>query len=118
MCARQAPFRIVVRSRNIFGTFVPAFAAVGFSRTTWGGIPLPVDLAPVGLPGCPLQNSMEQVLTLTAPISGVVNWSIALPNNPLLLGAELFAQGLGLEVPGYPRFASMTDGLQMRLGDR
>ena len=107
-----------VRLTNIFGTFVPAFAALGFQRATFGGIPLPLDLTVLGLPGCFLQNSADQFLTLTAPSGGIVNWQLPLPNSPQLLGAELFLQGLGLEVPGYPRWGSMTDGLLLRLGDR
>ncbi len=106
-----------VRLTNIFGSFIPAFAALGFQRATFAGIPLPLDLTVAGLPGCLLQNSADQILVLTPPSSGIVNWPIVLPNSAQLLGAELFLQGLGFEVPGYPRWGSMTDGLVLRLGD-
>ena len=106
-----------VQMTNIFGLFFPAFAALGFQRATFGGIPLPLELTVVGLPGCWLQNSADQVLTLTPPVGGIVNWPLPLPNSAQLLGSEIFLQGLGLEVPGYPRFGSMTDGLLLRLGD-
>ncbi len=107
-----------VRLTNIFGQFVPAFAAFGAQRDTFSGIPLPLDLTAVGLPSCWLQNSTDQILTLTPPTGGIVNWPISLPNNPQLLGSEFFLQGFCFEAPGYPRFGSMTDGLLLRLGDR
>lgn len=85
------------------GLLRPLLPAIGFQRATWGGIPLPLDLALVGLPGCWLLNSLDQALTLTAPQAGVVHWPIALPNNPQLLGAEVYLQGFCFELPGFPR---------------
>jgi hypothetical protein len=104
---------------NVPGIFIPALGAMGTSRTSWLGLPLPFDLAPAGIPGCLLHQSAEATLALGAPNgTGVVPWPIAIPNNPLLLGVELYFQALTLELPGFPRWASLSNGLAVRLGDR
>lgn len=107
-----------VQWTSIFGQFVPAFAGFGARCDTFDGISLPLDLTAANPPACCLQNSLDQILAPTPPTAGVVNWAITLPNNPQLLGKESFRQGFCFDVPGYPRFGSMTDGLLMRLGDR
>lgn len=104
---------------NVPGVFIPALGAMGTSRTSWLGLPLPFDLAPAGIPGCLLHQSAEATLALGAPNgTGVVPWPVAIPNNPLLLGSELYFQALTLELPGFPRWSSLSNGLAVRLGDR
>jgi len=110
---------LTLRYSNVPGTFIPALGAYGFSRTSWSGIPLPVDLGVAGLPGCPLHQSAEVTATLAAPNgTGVVLWPIPIPNQPALLGGEVFFQTLHLELPTYPRWGSISNGLAVRLGDR
>jgi hypothetical protein len=104
---------------NVPGIFVPALGAMGVSRSTWLGLPLPFELTPAGIPGCLLHQSADVTIALGAPAgTGLVPWPIAIPNNPLLLGSELYFQALTLELPGFPRWSSLSNGLAVRLGDR
>jgi hypothetical protein len=104
---------------NVPGIFVPALGAMGVSRSSWLGLPLPFDLTPAGIPGCLLHQSADVTIALGAPNgTGLVPWPIAIPNNPLLLGSELYFQALTIELPGFPRWSSLSNGLAVRLGDR
>ncbi len=108
-----------LRLTNIPGVILPAVAAYGYSRTLWNGLPLPVDLAAVGLPGCNLYNSAEATFGLTAPNgTGTILWPVQIPNNPALLGGEVFLQTLQFELPGWPRWGGVSNGVAIRIGDR
>ena len=108
-----------LRLTNIPGVILPAVAAYGYSRTLWNGLPLPVDLAAVGLPGCNLYNSAEATFGLTAPNgTGTILWPVQIPNNPALLGGEVFLQTLQFELPGFPRWGAVSNGVAVRIGDR
>ena len=75
---------------DLCGHMVEALGAMGVSRSSWLGLPLPFDLTPAGIPGCLLHQSADVTIALGAPNgTGLVPWSIAIPNNPLLLGSEL-----------------------------
>lgn len=71
----------------------------GFSDQAFGGQPLPVDLAALGMPGCSLFVSIELVevpgITNTA---GWLWWRIDLPPQPALLG-ETFLQQAAVAHP-------------------
>jgi hypothetical protein len=47
-----------------------------------------------------------------------VPWPIAIPASPPLVGSELYFQALTIELPGFPRWSSLSNGLAVRLGDR
>ena len=58
---------------------------------TWGAIPLPVDLAPFGAPGCKWNVSADFTIGLTASASGSASWAaIPIPNNPSLGGGVFY----------------------------
>ena len=108
-----------LRISNVPGLFVPAIGAMGVSRTSWLGLPLPFELTPAGIPGCQLHQSAEVTLALTAPNgTGLVPWPIAIPTSPPLVGAELFFQALTIELPGFPRWSSLSNGLAIRIGSQ
>src|SRR3970282_524759 len=46
----------------------PALMFLGYSRTAWGTVPLPLDLAPLGAPGCFLRTNV--ILAFSALTSG------------------------------------------------
>lgn len=104
---------------NVPGTFIPAVGAFGYSRTTYLGLPLPIDLSVANLPGCWLLHSAD-VQTAIAPPNGTgtVTWPIALPNISWLLGGEIHFQCLHLELPGFSRWAAMSNAVTVRLGNR
>jgi hypothetical protein len=101
--------------QNVPGTFIPAIAGFGYSR----GSPFPLDLTSAGLPGCQLLHSLEVTGAVGAPNgTGRVTWSLPIPNSTNLLATDLFLQCLHLEVPGFARWASLSNGVGIRFGDR
>ncbi|MBK8099426.1 MAG: hypothetical protein IPK26_20145 [Planctomycetes bacterium] len=68
-----------------------AFGLLGTSTTSWGGQALPLDLAPLGGPGCRLYLAPADTRTLTVA-GGSANWSQPIPLALPLIGVTVFAQ--------------------------
>jgi len=74
------------------------------SSATWG--PLPTSLAAAGLPGCTLY--VDPVLIDVFLATGTVaTWSRTIPNDPLLLGGQIYFQGAALD-PGANAFGAVV----------
>lgn len=91
---------------NLPGTL--AFAALGFSATAWNGVPLPLDMAAFGYPGCELLVAAESVVVLPVT-AGVATRTLVLPAEPTLVGVPFFAQALAFD-PAGPLGLAMTPG--------
>jgi len=87
-----APTGFDLRVENV-APGLPAVLLVGTDTTSWLGLPLPLDLALFGLPGCTLyQNAMLRFTLLTTgsgPSGGVAKLPVVLQNDPQLYGAEI-----------------------------
>jgi hypothetical protein len=72
----------------------PAALFVGLSRTSWGGQVLPYPLAPLGLPGCSLNTSIDLVLPTTTGTVGLARGyaSFDIPTRLTPTGRTLHAQ--------------------------
>jgi hypothetical protein len=92
-----------------------ALLALGGSRQDWLGVPLPLPLASIGMPGCTLLASLDVGLALPVPAS-VLQQQVPLPNVPAVLGMELFAQGFDLDAGANPAGITASNGLALRLG--
>lgn len=71
----------------------PLWMLIGASASSWGGIRLPLPLAPFGMPGCDLLVSPD----LTQPIgftnaSGRAWVTLPIPGEPGFLGAAFHLQ--------------------------
>ncbi|MCA8971683.1 MAG: hypothetical protein KDC95_17965, partial [Planctomycetes bacterium] len=76
---------------------LPCFWFLGFSRTTWGVLPLPLDLTPLGATGNSLYTGMEIFGPMTVRASGSAFEGYAqlpIPNDPKLDGAGFYTQAL------------------------
>lgn len=75
----------------------PAGLAHGWSRTTWNGAPLPLDLGPFGAPGCRLLT--DWFLLIGAPADAVGQSAVryTIPNDPNLTGVGFYQQFLVLD---------------------
>ena len=63
----------------------------GNSNTLWGAVPLPLDLAVLGAPGCNLYVSLDVVATvLLSGGTGTNTWNV--PNLPSALGIAFYTQ--------------------------
>ncbi len=87
-------FRVDVTNLPLVGT--PCFMFLGFSRTSIGGLPLPLDLSFVSMPGCSLYQSSDLSFGI-ANLHGTARWSIAMPQNAALLGAGFYNQAFVLD---------------------
>ena len=92
---------------------------MGFSATQSGANALPLDLAPLGLPGCSLLVSFDVFLPTqaleTSPGIGAASLAFGVPNDPALAGATVFAQWAVANPPSSPAIASLTRGLAITL---
>jgi len=93
-----------------------AIMVIGFSDTTWNGMPLPASLASLGLPGCDTYISLDD----TSPVglsNGSGTWTGIVCNCPGILGLNFYLQAgiidLGVSRP-IP--ASVTNALQGVIG--
>lgn len=95
----------------------PAFVALGFSNLVWGSTPLPLDLAPLQMPGCELFVSPDSLL---GPVSGgpTAALPIPIPSLPALIGASLYAQAFAFDAAANPAGLIASDALALRLGAR
>lgn len=102
-------------------TAVPAttfgFMTLGFSNTVWNGMPVPVNLAAYGLPGC--QAWLGPDLTMLFGVqNGAGIWGLTICNCPFAVGLEYSLQALVLDpTVSRPLGASMTNALRARIGD-
>jgi hypothetical protein len=79
---------------NQIGIGVIGFQGVGGS---WGGVPLPVDLGPLGAPGCAWNISWALSAPLM-PTSVGARWpDQTIPNDPALRGTSFYDQALFLD---------------------
>lgn len=83
---------LVLTASNL-GTATGALWALGFSDQFFNGVPLPFDLAIIGLPGCGLVTGAD-VVNLSSAANGATSLSVPLPNQGSLIGQSLFSQAL------------------------
>lgn len=93
------------------------FIIIGFSKTEWAGGALPLDLGIIGMPGCQLLTSSEEVRTV-ANLAGRASISFVIPQQTTLLGVSTFLQGAVTD-----RFANLqglivSNGVEIFIGDR
>lgn len=90
---------------------------LGVSNTTWLGVPLPLRLGIIGMPGCDLSVSVNIALALTTtavgPVMGVATVPLPIPNNPTLLGLSLYSQWFVVNPMGSGSFGATSKGLDL-----
>ncbi len=99
--------------------FSPCAGYLGFSNTVFSGVPLPFALDFLSMPGCFAYQSADLNFPLPPPnnILNTTAWNLAIPFDPVFLGLHVYMQGLALEFGG-TRFATVTNGVDARIGDR
>ena len=115
-CALGASFAM-----ELSGLGSPSSLGVGFvglSRDSIVGVPLPLDLGTLGIPGCYAYNSADLSFPLGLPSGtpAVTSWGVLVPNDVYFLGFDLYFQCLVLELPGFARFATVSNGLAASIG--
>ncbi|MBL8732108.1 MAG: hypothetical protein JNN13_07040 [Planctomycetes bacterium] len=77
--------------------------------------PLPIDMTPVGMPGCNLRVSLDFMTTLVGGGSSA-SYLLAIPNSAQLLGAQLFQQPFVFDPPLNAFGGSLGDAATMQIG--
>ncbi len=103
---------LVTEVTNLQNGALPFFF-VGLSKTSWRGIPLPLELSIIGLPGCYLLSSDDLAFPLLN-VNGTATWSLSIPLNPQLHGAVLYNQALVFSAAFQPM--SVTNGGAATIG--
>jgi len=71
--------------------------ALGVSNTQWNALPLPLDLAAIGLPGCGLVASPD-LIEFVQVTGGTAGYGVPIPNQVTLVGFQLYCQGIVLDI--------------------
>ncbi|HZN39658.1 MAG TPA: kelch repeat-containing protein [Planctomycetota bacterium] len=91
------------------GSFL-TFALLGFSHTSFSGLPLPAPI-PIGALGCLLRVEPTIITFLGTGLPAQLQ--ISLPNSPSLLGQRYDAQGMQFDATGV---LDTTNGLEVQIG--
>lgn len=82
---------------NFFTTVTPLgslsfpVGLLGASNTTWSGLSLPLELTPIGMPGCNIYVSVD--LSMRLSVSGnSATWNLPIPSRAVLLGESFYQQ--------------------------
>jgi hypothetical protein len=92
-----------------------AFLILGFSKKTWNSTPLPLDLTSLGAPGCRLAASLQMMLP-GASVNGTATYSLPIPNDPTLVGAIAYLQGLSLDASANALGLTLSNAVEAYLG--
>ena len=88
---------------------------LGFDNQSWGGIPLPFALDPLGFPGCSaLLAPAAQVLL--SNVGGTASWSLSVPFLPAFAGSRFYLQGGVLALGFSPGGLVFSRGLAATIG--
>jgi hypothetical protein len=99
--------------------FAITLAGAAPTRPTFLGLggqalpPFPIDLGSIGLPGCRLYCSLDLMAPGVTDPSGNRTFPLAIPNDPGLVGARVFAQHFVLDAPGS---LQVSDYLRILIG--
>lgn len=80
---------------GLSATGAGAYLLLGLSRTAWGNLRLPLDLAAVGMPGCRLWVSLDEAAAGYG--SGAASWTLSLPNDVSFASATFYLQALVID---------------------
>jgi len=93
-----------------------AFFLLGFSRTTSGFGPLPLDMTGLGAPGCFGRVSPDSVQLLLGS-GGTAAFSLAIPASQSYLGMQFFTQALVLAQGTNALGAVLSDAAEATIGN-
>lgn len=96
--------------------FALAIAAFGFDNNSWNGIPLPLNLAVIGAPGCILRINAVVLEAGVTSFAGARSQPVSFPYDPALIGAQLYSQYL-VSDPAANQFGfTITSAIRTTLG--
>lgn len=97
------------------GSAQTVVVVLGLSDTLWNGLPLPLDLGGVGLPGCGLLASAD-ALDLALASNGLALYGFPIPNQINLVNLPLYCQGVVTDFVPTLTFLGATRGGRAVIG--
>jgi CubicO group peptidase (beta-lactamase class C family) len=94
----------------------PLMWMLGFSRTLWNGIPLPLPLNLLGAPGCNLLVAPDITFSSVSSSAGIGSLDLALPASPALIDAHLYSQVAPFDLGANALGFAFSGGLDTRIG--
>jgi len=95
-----------------------AFIAGGLSNTRWGTVPLPFSLTTLGMPGCELLQSAEEVgLLMTSVGTGTATFDWPLPNQISIIGERVYLQSWALAPGQNAANVTLSNGVEWLVGN-
>ncbi len=89
----------------------------GTSKFSWGPIPLPFDLKPLGSPGCKILLAPDLYSFSSSNSKGSATVAFPLPNDTEFAGASFFQQWLILDPKANAGAMVLTKALELRIQD-
>lgn len=89
---------------------------IGFSRTSLGGVPLPIDLSLIGAPGCSLLVSQDATIPTRVGGSGIATVSLYIPDQASLVGASYFTQFAVVDPGANALGLTFSNGIDTMIG--
>ncbi len=102
---------------STLGARSQAALVIGLSNTGSGGVRLPIDLGPKGMPGCFMRVSPEVMLSLLVRTGRAEFW-IPIPNSASLLGSTAYVQGYADDPAANALGFMSTDGGTLVIGGK
>jgi len=102
-------------------TFTARLANLGISTALnrpfliLGDSNAPLELSPLGMPGCSLYANPLVTLPLTNQ-GGTATWSVPIPNDPSYVGVSLYTQGFVTSPGSNPLGMVVSNACELRLG--
>jgi len=93
-----------------------AWNVVGTSNTSFAGLPLPFDCAPIGAPGCRIYCSQDALIGSGTDGSGTARVSITYPRDRALAGQTYFTQYLVFDPPANQLDIIVSNYLRVTIG--
>ena len=93
-----------------------AWNVIGGSNTTFSGLPLPFDCAPLGAAGCRIYCSQDVILGSGTDASGSASVTLTYPRDRALAGQTYFTQFLVYDPPANQLDLVVSNYLQVTLG--
>lgn len=90
--------------------FVPAAFVLGSSRTSYNGVPLPLPLDFLRMPGCTLYTDVAVTFPLSLDSMGNASFPLPIPNAPRLRRAHFMAQWFAVDLVANPAGVIASDG--------
>jgi len=89
---------------------------LGVSNSSWGSIPLPLDLTLLGMRGCTLLVSPDLTSFFILDWQGQSKIATTIPSDPTLFGAQIYGQTWAPDAAANPLGAATTNGFAARIG--